>query len=214
MQGNRLIEDFVIIKSDGFPTYHFASVIDDHLMEISLIVRGEEWLSSLPRHIQIHQAFDWDIPDFAHIPTILAPDKTKLSKRHGATSVLEFKKEGYLPEAMINFLCLLGWSIDGEQELISIDDLIQKFNITELSPSGSVFDKNKLNWMNGQYIKRKTPSQLAKILYDFWVEFPPESFDFTPSQKDLEIIVPLISERLKTLREAEEWVAFLYKNQK
>ena len=84
---NRLIEDFVIIKSDGFPTYHFASVIDDHLMEISLIVRGEEWLSSLPRHIQIHQAFDWDIPDFAHIPTILAPDKTKLSKRHGATSV-------------------------------------------------------------------------------------------------------------------------------
>ena len=210
---NRLIEDFVIIKSDGFPTYHFASVIDDHLMEISLIVRGEEWLSSLPRHIQIHQAFDWDIPDFAHIPTILAPDKTKLSKRHGATSVLEFKKEGYLPEAMINFLCLLGWSIDGEQELISIDDLIQKFNITELSPSGSVFDKNKLNWMNGQYIKRKTPSQLAKILYDFWVEFPPESFDFTPSQKDLEIIVPLISERLKTLREAEEWVAFLYKNQ-
>ena len=209
---NRLIEDFIIMKSDGFPTYHFASVVDDHLMEISLIVRGEEWLSSLPRHIQIHKAFNWDLPDFAHIPTILAPDKTKLSKRHGATSVLEYKKEGYLPETMINFLCLLGWSIDGEQELISIDDLINKFNISDLNPSGSVFDKNKLNWMNGQYLKSKTPSQLAKALFDFWIEFPPESFDSVPSQKELEIIAPLISERLKTLREAEEWIAFLYKN--
>ena len=95
--------------------------------------------------------------------------------------------------------------------IIAKNELFTKFNITELSPSGSVFDKNKLNWMNGQYIKRKTPSQLAKILYDFWVEFPPESFDFTPSQKDLEIIVPLIFERLKTLREAEEWVAFCIK---
>ncbi len=209
---NRLIEDFVMMKSDGFPTYHFASVVDDHLMEISLIVRGEEWLSSLPRHIQIHKAFNWEMPDFAHIPTILAPDKTKLSKRHGATSVLEFKKEGYLPETMINFLCLLGWSIDGEQELISIDELIEKFNISDLSPSGSVFDKNKLNWMNGQYLKNKSAPQLAKTLFDFWVEFPPESFDSVPSEKELEIIAPLISERLKTLREAEEWIAFLYKN--
>ena len=117
---NDLVEDFVILKADGFPTYHLASVVDDHHMGITHVFRGEEWVSSIPRHVQIYRAFDWETPIYAHLPTILAPDKTKLSKRHGATSVLEYKERGYLPDAVVNFLSLLGWSLDGELSLIHI----------------------------------------------------------------------------------------------
>jgi glutamyl-tRNA synthetase len=210
---NSLMEDFVILKSDCYPTYHFASVIDDHLMRISIVIRGEEWLSSLPRHIQIYEAFGWEIPQFAHLPTILAMDKTKLSKRHGATSILEFKADGYLPEAMINFLSLLGWSIDGEKEIISVTDLIQKFDISTLNSSGAVFDKEKLNWMNGYYIRNKNDYELGNILFEYWQEYPPEVFEWQPTLMETIQIVPLISQRLKTLGEAASWVSFLYKKE-
>ena len=170
---NSLSDDFIILKSDGYPTYHLASVVDDHYMDISHVLRGEEWVSSVPRHVQLYLALEWEIPLFAHLPTILAPDKSKLSKRHGATSVLEYKKAGYLPEAMFNFLSLLGWSIDGDTEIISKEDLVRKFDPSRISSASAIFDIEKLNWMNGHYIRSMSSLELSQILGNYWREFPP-----------------------------------------
>lgn len=159
------VENFVILKSDGFPTYHLASVVDDHLMEITHVMRGEEWTSSTPKHLYLYEVFGWDIPRFAHLPVILGSDHTKLSKRHGAKSALDYKKDGYLPEAINNFMALLGWNPGGDEEIMTISEMISKFRLEDINTSNPVFDIKKLDWMNGVYIRKKELSDLkSKIL--------------------------------------------------
>ena len=210
---NDLVEDFVILKADGFPTYHLASVVDDHHMGITHVFRGEEWVSSIPRHVQIYRAFDWETPIYAHLPTILAPDKTKLSKRHAATSVLEYKERGYLPDAVVNFLSLLGWSLDGETEIISRDDLVGNFNPLRINAAGAVFDIEKLDWMNGYYIRELSAEELGSELLGFWTQFPPNEFDMIPTLENAVEVARLVRERLKTLSDAAPLVSFIFKNE-
>ena len=142
---NRLVDDFVMLKSDGFPTYHLAHLVDDHEMEITHVLRGEEWLPSVPRHLQLYRALDWQPPLFAHLPIILAPDRSKLSKRHGATSLLDYRQMGYLPHTMVNFLTLLGWSLDDKTELFTQEALVEHFSIERVSKSGAIFNNDKLD---------------------------------------------------------------------
>ncbi len=208
---NRLVDDFVMLKSDGFPTYHLAHLIDDHEMEITHVLRGEEWLPSVPRHLMIYEALGWEPPLFAHLPIILAPDRSKLSKRHGATSLLEYREMGYLPHTMVNFLTLLGWSLDDKTELFSTDALIQNFSIERVSKSGAIFNTDKLEWMNGHYIREMTADELADALLDFWQAFPQPEIPTLPSRNLTLKIVPLVQERLKTLRDAAPLIAFLFK---
>lgn len=147
------IDDQILMKSDGFPTYHFANVVDDHHMKISHVVRGDDWLTSTPKHILLYQAFDWELPEFAHLPNILNPDKTKLSKRQGDVAVEDYLKSGYLKEALLNYLAFLGWNPGTDQEIFSMDELIESFQFERVSKAGAVFDKEKLNWMNEQYLR-------------------------------------------------------------
>ena len=208
---NSLADDFILLKADGFPTYHLASVVDDHFMGITHVFRGEEWVSSVPRHIQLYEAFNWDKPFFAHLPTILAPDRSKLSKRHGATSVLEYKKMGYLPQAMVNFLSLLGWSLDGDTTIISIDQLVDNFDPSRISASGAIFDIDKLDWMNGQYIRNMREKELGEVLFKYWNEYPPNEFERSPGLEETTSIASMVKERLGTLSQAAPLVAFLFK---
>ena len=209
---NRLIDDFVMLKSDRFPTYHLANVVDDHLMEISHVLRGEEWLPSTPRHLQLYQALSWEPPQFAHLPMILAPDRSKLSKRHGATSILDYRRMGYLPQAMINFLALMGWSLDDKTEIISSEDLTRHFDLERVGKAGAVFGSDKLDWMNGSYIRQASHEQLADVLLDYWRQHPPEEVPNVPERAYLLSIVPLIQERLKTLADAAPLTPFFFKD--
>jgi len=158
-----LFDDQILLKSDGFPTYHLASVVDDHEMGINSVLRAEEWLSSTPKHILIYEAFGWDLPDFGHFSMILAPDKSKLSKRHGAVSVEQFMNEGYLSEAIINFICLLGWNPKTDQEIFSLEELEKEFKIENLNKAPAVFDIVKLNSINSHYIQEQVKSQKSEV---------------------------------------------------
>ena len=169
----KVIEDFVAVKSDGFPTYHFASVVDDHLMNISHVMRGDEWISSTPKHILLYQAFGWQHPQFAHLPPILGQDHKKLSKRQGAKSVLEYLGEGYLPEAIVNFLVLLGWSPKNNQEIFSLDELTREFSLDRINKNSPIFNIEKLNWFNGQWIRKLSDKELTKKINQSYPEFEP-----------------------------------------
>lgn len=158
-----LSDDQVILKSDGFPTYHLASIVDDHEMNITHVIRGEEWLSSTPKHLTLYEMFGWSAPEFAHLPLILAPDRTKLSKRHGATSVEDYKKLGYLPEALINFIALLGWNPKDEREYFTLEELVAEFKIENVNKSPAVFNVEKLNSINAHYIIEYVKSQNGKV---------------------------------------------------
>ena len=155
-----LVDDPIIFKSDGYPTYHFANVIDDHYMKISHVIRGEEWLSSLPKHILIYNAFGWDLPRFCHLPLLLNPDKSKLSKRQGDVAVEEFLKKGYIKECIINFVSLLGWHPSDDREIFNLDELVNLFSLDRINKSGAIFDIEKLNWMNKTYLKNIPSSDL------------------------------------------------------
>ena len=159
-----LIEDPIIIKSDGFPTYHFANVIDDHYMKISHVIRGEEWISSLPKHILLYESFNWKIPKFIHLPLLLNPDKSKLSKRQGDVHVENFLDKGYLKKAIINFIALLGWHPSGNNELFDLDYLVENFSLNRVQKAGAIFDIKKLNWMNSYYIKNAQEKKLYNYL--------------------------------------------------
>jgi glutamyl-tRNA synthetase len=209
---NGLVDDFVLLKSDGFPTYHLASIVDDRSMGITHVFRGEEWLPSVPRHLQIYRALGWEPPQFVHLPQILAPDRSKLSKRHGAVSVREYREMGYLPEAMVNFLALLGWSLDDKTEVMSTGELKQAFSLERVSRSGAMFDTKKLEWMNGHYIRGMDPGDLADALLDYWRTFPGEGVDPLPDRDLVERIVPLVRERLKTLRDAAPLIGFFFQD--
>lgn len=196
------IEDQVLLKSDGFPTYQLAVVIDDHEMRIDPIIRGEEWLPSTPKHLLVYRAFGWTVPPHAHVPNVLGPDGKKLSKRHGATQVDEFIREGYLPEAMVNFLALIGWSPGTEEEIFSMEDLVQRFRIDQVQKAGGKWDRDRLNYFNGVWIRRLSDDELFRRLDPF---LPPEWDRALVRQ-----VVPLIKERMTTLAEAKDLVAFLF----
>lgn len=156
------VDDQVLIKTDGFPTYHMASVVDDHHMGITHIIRGEEWISSVPKHIVLYNFFGWDIPKMIHLPLILNKDKSKLSKRQNDVAVEDYKEKGYSPEALINYMALLGWSPGDEREMFTMDELIENFSLERLNKSGAVFDVNKLNWFNGQYLRKTDVATLLE----------------------------------------------------
>ncbi len=147
------VDDQVLVKSDGYPTYHFANVIDDHYMEVTHVIRGEEWLPSVPKHLFLYECFGWTPPQMVHLPLLLNADRSKLSKRQGDVAVEDYLKKGYTPEALNNFLALLGWNPGGKNEIYSMDELIAAFDIHKITKAGAVFDVQKLNWMNAQYIK-------------------------------------------------------------
>ena len=158
------IDDQVLLKSDGFPTYHLANVVDDHLMEITHVIRGEEWLSSTPKHIILYDYFGWEKPVFAHLPLLLNPDKSKLSKRQGDVAVEDYRDKGYLKEALINFVALLGWNFGDDKEFYEMDELIEKFSLERVHKAGAVFNLEKLNWLNYEHLRRKPDSEVLKFL--------------------------------------------------
>ena len=186
---NCLVDDFVMLKRDGFPTYHLANVVDDHLMEIPHVLRAEEWLPSTPRHLQIYEALGWDPPMYAHLPVILAPDRSKLSKRHGATSIMEYREQGYIAPALVNFLTLLGWSLDDKTEIMSPEELMTYFSLERVSRSGALFDADKLTWMNGHYIREMDTEGLADALLEYWERYP---VDGIPGSPDRGIVVKIV----------------------
>ena len=167
---NKVIDDQVLMKSDGFPTYHLANVIDDHLMEISHVIRGEEWLPSTPKHVILYKAFGWDMPEFAHLPLLLNPDKSKLSKRQGDVAVENYLKKGYLPEALLNFILLLGWNPKTEEEIFSLDEMIKRFDLSGVNKTGAIFSVEKLDWINGTYIRCMPLEELTELCVPYLIE--------------------------------------------
>ncbi len=210
---NGLVDDFVMLKGDGFPTYHLANVVDDHLMEITHVLRAEEWLPSAPRHLQIYKALGWEPPVFAHLPVILAPDRSKLSKRHGATSIMEYREQGYIAPALVNFLTLLGWSLDDKTEIMSSAELTKTFSLERVSRSGALFDAEKLAWMNGHYIREMSDEDLADALLEYWGRYPVDGIPGSPDRAVVVKIAPLVKERLKTLADAAPLVRFFFADQ-
>lgn len=172
-------DDQVLIKRDGYPTYHFAVVVDDHLMGITHVVRGDEWISSTPKHVYLYEAFGWDAPEYIHLPTVLNKDHKKYSKRNGDGMVEDFIEEGYMPEGLINFLSLLGWSPDSEEEIFTIEELAKQFDFDRVNKTGAVFDKKKLDWVNGHYVRELSPEELAEDikLYMIKAGLIDESYD-------------------------------------
>ncbi len=212
---NTTIDDMILLKSDGYPTYNFANIIDDHLMDISHVIRGEEYISSAPRYAQVYRAFGWEEPVVVHVPLVLAPDRTKLAKRHGALPLLEYRDLGYLPEAICNFLLLLGWSYDGERELFTLDEMVQVFDDRRLGTSPAIFDKGRLDWFNGVYIRKMTPKQLTDAALPFLLAgLPEEARALAASDRAYVTQVLLLDqERLKTLRDAPELAGFFFVEQ-
>ncbi len=164
------MDDQVLIKADGFPTYHFAVVVDDHMMDITHVIRGEEWLTSTPKHVLLYQMFGWKAPTFVHLPNILNADRKKLSKRQGDVAVEDFKKKGYLKEALVNYIALVGWSPEDNKEIFSMDELINAFSLERVSKSGGVFDTAKLNWFNSHYIKEADTKRLVDLASKFVIK--------------------------------------------
>ncbi len=208
-----LLDDFVLLKSDGFPTYHLANVVDDHLMEITHVMRAEEWLPSAPRHKQLYAALGYDMPELVHLPIILGPDRSKLSKRHGATSILQYRDDGYLPDAMLNFLALLGWSVDDATDVISREEMVKRFSIDRILANPAVFNVEKLEWFNGMYIRGLPLEKLCAELMPF-LENGLSASVARPIDSDYLLrIIPLERERLKKLSEAPEMLSFFFEEQ-
>ena len=209
---NELVDDFVLLKSDGFPTYHLAVVTDDHYMQISHVLRAEEWLSSAPRHLQLYRALGYTPPEHGHLPMILGPDRAKLSKRHGATSILEYRDDGFLPDALRNFMVLLGWSLDDKTEVMPIETIQRHFTLDRVGKPAAIFDVEKLSWMNGVYIREMSADALADAIMPFLERGL--SSDLLPVDREYLLrIVPLLQERLKVLTEAPEMVTYFFEEQ-
>ena len=208
---NVVLEDIILLKSDGFPTYHLANVVDDHLMSITHVIRGDEWISSTPVHVILYNAFGWKRPAFAHAPVILSPEGGKLSKRHGATMVREFMQKGYLKEALLNFLALLGWSLDDKTEFFSMDDLVKQFELHKINKAPANFSYEKLDWFNGMYIRKMGTEELYDLILPFLIEGNLLKKEEIGSKKEYILkILPLIQERLKYLSDAVGLVWFFF----
>lgn len=204
------IDDFVMLKSDGFPTYHLAYIVDDEMMQITHVLRGNEWISSAPRHLLIYKALGYEPPVLAHLPLVLGPDGAKLSKRHGATSVFEYRDAGYLPEAVFNFLGLLGWSLDDHTEIISRAQFIEHFTLDRVVKNPAVFNIEKLTWMNGMYIREMPEAQLADMFAQTLERDLPPSIARPIDRALVARIAPLIRERIKLLAEVVEYCDFFF----
>lgn len=201
-----MIDDQVLLKSDGYPTYHLANVVDDHLMGVTHVIRGEEWLSSTPKHVILYQDFGWTMPEFAHLPLLLNPDRSKLSKRQGDVAVEEYMQKGYLPEALVNFIAFLGWNPGDEREVFSLQELIQEFSLERVGKSGAVFSMEKLNSVNKQYIRNASAGTLS-------AEIKPRVAAHgypVPDDAYLETVIDLMRERATTLEEFVTGCVYLY----
>lgn len=216
---NDKVRDPILVKSDGFPTYHFANVIDDHLMAITHILRGDEWLSSVPLHVNLYHALGWEIPVFAHLPLILDPSGVgKLSKRKKRaegdeellTYIREYREAGYLPEAMFNFLAGMGWAYSADTDLFTREQAIAKFDIHDINPAAGALPMSKLDWMNGHYIRQLAPADLMERIAPFWSEESGIPLAQLRSHPALPIVVPLIQERIKTLADGWDLVDFAF----
>ncbi|MEL7562679.1 glutamate--tRNA ligase [Dehalogenimonas sp. 4OHTPN] len=208
---NSLLDDFVLLKSDGFPTYHLANIVDDHEMKISHVMRAEEWLSSTPKHIQLYKAMGYEPPVYAHLPMILGPDRSKLSKRHGAVSIIEYKDQGYLPETMVNFLSLLGWSLDATTEIMEVKKVIENFSLERISKTAAIFNIEKLDWMNGSYIRALSLDEFTDRARLFLEAGVPEAAAY--DREYLKGVLALIQERVKKLgdlRDQPELTRFFF----
>lgn len=203
---NKRIDDQVLLKSDGYPTYHLGVVIDDHLMNITHVIRGEEWISSTPKHILLYQYFGWTSPVYAHLPVLRNPDKSKLSKRKNPVWVSLYRAEGFLPEAMKNYLALMAWAYPDGRDIFSLEEMIEAFDLSRIQTTAPIFDREKLLWMNGQYIKRMDSNELAKRIYDFFHGYYPYN--------QILIILPLVKERIRTLKEFENIAQFFFEEPK
>lgn len=207
---NSTLDDFVMLKSDGYPTYHLANIVDDHLMEISHVIRAEEWLSSTPRHVLMYQALGFEPPYFAHLPMLLGSDRSKLSKRHGAVSITEYYKQGYLPDAMVNFLALLGWSLDDKTEIFSRQELIDSFSLERVSRTAAVFNQDKLNWMNGVYIRSLSADEFYEAAEPYLMMDKAAGEAVICNEEHVRNILPLVHERAKTLVEVAGLAQFFF----
>jgi glutamyl-tRNA synthetase len=203
--------DPVLLKSDGFPTYHLANIVDDHLMHITHVMRAQEWIPSAPFHIIMYDAFGWEPPQLIHLPMVLGPDGHKLSKRHGATAVDEFRKKGYLPEALINYVSHLGCSFEEGRDLFPLADLERLFKLEKLNKAPAVFDYQKLEWYNGQYIRMKDDAALAELVMPFLAQESLVPAQPTEAQRALVLAaMPLVKERLKFLSDAPAMMRYLF----
>jgi glutamyl-tRNA synthetase len=207
---NSLLDDFVIMKANGVPTYNFACVIDDYLMKITHVLRGDDHLSNTPKQMQIYTALGWDMPRFAHLSMILGPDGARLSKRHGHTSVLEYRNEGYLSEALINYLALLGWSTKDSQQIFTIEELIEKFSLERCGVSASTFDPAKLLWLNGEKIRSKTNKEIYDLFVD-WLKYTNnENLISCWDENLLKQAIALEHDKIKLLKEIPSLVDFFF----
>lgn len=208
------IDDQVLLKSDGFPTYHMAVVVDDHLMEVTHIVRGEEWLPSTPKHIYLYEAFGWEKPTYVHLPTVLNKDRKKLSKRQGDVSVEDFKDKGYLPEGLVNYLALVGWSPEDNEEILTLDEMVDKFSLDRVSKTGGIFDKDKLDWVNGHYIRSSSVERITDLAIPYLIDaglidekFADENYEW------LKILVDTVKEGMSTVGEVVPKVRFIFEDE-
>ena len=209
--------DPILLKSDGFPTYHLANVIDDHLMGITHVLRAQEWVPSTPLHLLIYEAFEWEPPRFAHLPMVMGKDGSKLSKRHGATSLIEFRRQGYLPEAITNYISMLGWSYDDSREFFTRQELEDLFSVEKINKAPAVFDYKKLDWYNGQYIRRCDDDRLVELLLPYvqaagWAAGSGGDGAGAEDRERLAALLPLIKERLKLLADVSDLLRFVYED--
>ncbi|MGD0780908.1 MAG: glutamate--tRNA ligase [Dehalococcoidales bacterium] len=207
---NASIDDFVMLKSDGYPTYHLANVVDDHAMKISHVIRGEEWISSTPRHLLMYEALGYQPPQYVHHPLLVGKDRAKLSKRHGSVSLLEFRDQGYLPEAMFNFLALIGWSLDDKTEIITRQQIVENFSLERIGKTGAFFNMEKLDWMNGVYIRSLPVEDLTNRVFPFMKKDLPHDVKRPLDINYVRQIVPLIRERINTLKDAATYADFFF----
>ena len=203
------VDDQVLIKSDGYPTYHLANVVDDHLMKISHVIRGEEWLSSTPKHVLLYDAFGWQRPQFAHLPLLLNPDKSKLSKRQGDVAVEDYRDKGFLKDALVNFVALLGWNAGDDQEFYYMDGLIKNFSLERVNKSGAVFDLQKLNWLNAEHLRKLTNEQILPLLKE---EILQSEFSYLQLTDDYLLqIISSMKERVSFVKEFITTCTYFYK---
>lgn len=212
---NILIDDQVILKSDGFPTYHLGVVVDDHEMQITHIIRGEEWIPSTPKHILLYQFFGWNVPKIAHVSVLRNPDKSKLSKRKNPVWVSWFKEQGYLPEAIRNYLASMAWSFPDGRDIFSFREMIDVFDISQLQTTAPIFNMEKLRWMNGEYIRMKSDEELIALISEFRKPVDQNIVNKKAAADELTIsklkqIIPLVKERMKTLVEFDSLAGFFF----
>ncbi len=202
------IDDQILIKSDGYPTYHLANVVDDYLMGVTHVIRGEEWLSSTPKHVLLYEYLGWDLPKFAHLPLLLNPDRSKLSKRQGDVAVEDYRAKGYLKEALVNFVALLGWSTSDNREIFTLEELINEFSLERVHKSGAIFNVEKLNWLNAEHLRRKPNGELLAMLRE---ELKNSKYaELELSDEYLLLIIEAMKERVSFVREFIDNCPYFY----